>query len=58
MGSIFASKLSHATPATLQLHYAGALNELILIAACLALVTGVLSLALIRPQDFHAHARA
>ncbi len=58
MGSIFASKLHHATPATLSLHYAGALNELTLVAACLALATGVLSLVLIRPQDFHAHARA
>ncbi len=58
LGSIFTSKLSHATSATLGLHYASALNELFLITACLALATGVLALALLRPKDFQAHARA
>jgi EmrB/QacA subfamily drug resistance transporter len=58
LGSVFASQLGHVTARTLDLHYASALNELFLITACVAGVGGVLALALIRPQDFHAHARA
>jgi EmrB/QacA subfamily drug resistance transporter len=58
LGSIFASKLSHASSATINAHYASALNELFLITACIALTAAVLALALIRPQDFQAHARA
>jgi EmrB/QacA subfamily drug resistance transporter len=58
LGSIFATNLSGATPATLGAHYAGALNELALITALLALVASVCSLVLIRPKDFIVHAPA
>jgi EmrB/QacA subfamily drug resistance transporter len=56
LGSIFATKLSGATHATLTAHYAGALNELELITGLLALVAGVCALVLIRPKDFIVHA--
>ena len=58
LGSIFATQLSSATPATLAAHYASALNELSLITALLALVASVCALVLIRPKDFIAHAPA
>ena len=52
MGTIFAHGLAQATRTTLQSHYASTLNELLLIAACLAFVSGVLSLLLIHQRDF------
>jgi EmrB/QacA subfamily drug resistance transporter len=55
LGSIFASKLSATTGATVNAHYAGALNDLFLITAIVALVGGVIALVMIRPQDFHVH---
>jgi len=58
LGSIFATKLSGATPATLGAHYASALNELELITGLLALVAAVCALVLIRPKDFIGHAPA
>jgi len=39
-------------PATLAGHYASALNDVLLIAACVAFVAGGLALVLIRPKDF------
>jgi EmrB/QacA subfamily drug resistance transporter len=54
-GSIFAHKLAGATAQTLDLHYASALNELLLIAAVIALATGLISIPLIRPRDYVAH---
>jgi EmrB/QacA subfamily drug resistance transporter len=57
-GSIFASRVSGATPATVTAHFASALDELLLIAALVALVAGALSLLLIRRRDFHAHGAA
>jgi len=56
LGSIFASRLGGGTAATLAGHYASALNEVLLIAACVALVTGGLAIGLIRPKDFQAAA--
>jgi predicted MFS family arabinose efflux permease len=55
LGSIFANRLKTATPATLAGHYAGAMNELCLIAAAVAIVAGVCATVLIRPRDFHVH---
>jgi predicted MFS family arabinose efflux permease len=55
LGSIFASKLSGATAATLSTHYASAINELLLITAIIAAVAGILSGWLIRRQDFVVH---
>lgn len=52
LGSLFDSKISDATAATVTGHYASALNEVLLIATCIALVTGALALALIRRKDF------
>ena len=54
LGSIFDAKMGGATAATLTGHYAPALNEILLIAACVAFVAGGLAVALIRPLDFHA----
>ena len=56
LGSIFATKMAHATPANHVATYAAGLNELLLIAALLALSAGVAALALIRQKDFVAHA--
>jgi EmrB/QacA subfamily drug resistance transporter len=56
-GSIFASRMSGATAATLTAHYASALDELLLVAALVALVAGALALALIRSRDFHGAAQ-
>ncbi len=55
LGSIFASRLSGATPATLTAHYATALNELLLICALLALVAAAATVLLVRQRDFVAH---
>jgi EmrB/QacA subfamily drug resistance transporter len=52
LGSIFATKLSGATHATLGGQYASALNELGLITGLLALVASVCAFVLIRPKDF------
>src|ERR1017187_4169047 len=54
LGSIFDSKIGGATAATATGHYASALNEVVLIAACIAFVAGGLALVLIRRKDFHA----
>jgi hypothetical protein len=40
LGSIFASKMDGATAATVTGHYASALNEVLLIAACVAFAAG------------------
>jgi EmrB/QacA subfamily drug resistance transporter len=56
LGSIFASKTDNATAATLAGHYASALNEVLLLAACVAFGGAVLALVLIRRKDFHAAA--
>ncbi|MBO0769482.1 MAG: MFS transporter [Solirubrobacterales bacterium] len=56
LGSIFASKLKSATPATVSVHYASAVSELCLITALLAFAGGACALVLIRPRDFHVHA--
>jgi EmrB/QacA subfamily drug resistance transporter len=53
LGSVFASKIGGATPATVAGHYASALNDVLLIAACVAFVAGGLALVLIRRKDFH-----
>ncbi len=55
-GSIFAHQLAGATAHTLNVHYASAINELLLIAALVALVAGLVSMPLIRPRDYVAHA--
>ncbi len=55
LGTIFAHDLAGATPRTLSAVYASTLNELLLIAACVAFVAGALSLALIRQRDFVTH---
>jgi MFS family permease len=54
LGGIFDAKIGGATPATLTARYASALNEVLLIAACVAFAAGALALALIRGKDFHA----
>ncbi len=58
LGSVFATKLSGVTHATLGAHYASALNELELITGLLALVAGLCTLVLIRPKDFIVQAPA
>jgi EmrB/QacA subfamily drug resistance transporter len=58
LGSIFASTVSGAAAATVAGHYAPALNEVLLIAACVAFVAGGLALILIRRKDFLAAAPA
>ena len=55
LGSIFATKLSGATAATLSAHYATAMNELLLITAIIATAAGILAGWLIRRQDFVVH---
>jgi hypothetical protein len=54
LGSAFDSKIGGATAATATGHYASALNEVLLIAACIAFAAGALALVLIRRKDFHA----
>jgi EmrB/QacA subfamily drug resistance transporter len=56
LGSIFAARMGGATTATAAGHYASALNDVLLIAACVAFVAGGLALVLIRPRDFTAGA--
>ena len=53
LGSIFASRMSGATAATLTAHYASALDELLLIVAFIAFACGAVALTLIRSKDFH-----
>ena len=55
LGSIFASQLRTTTTTTVTAHYATALNELLLIAAILALTTGVAATVLVRQKDFVHH---
>jgi EmrB/QacA subfamily drug resistance transporter len=55
LGSIFAHGLSGSSGATIASHYSSTLNELLLIAAITALVTGTLALGLIRRKDFIPH---
>ncbi len=68
LGSIFDAKVAGApaagatvagaTVASATGRYAAALNEVLLIAACIAFTAGALALALIRRQDFHTSAPA
>jgi predicted MFS family arabinose efflux permease len=53
LGSLFDSRMSGATAATETARYASALNEVLLIAACIAFSAGALALVLIRRKDFH-----
>jgi EmrB/QacA subfamily drug resistance transporter len=54
LGSIFDSTVTGATAATGTGRYASALNEVVLIAACIAFAAGAVALVLIRRKDFHA----
>ena len=56
LGSVFASRLSGAHPATLVAVYASTLDELLLVAALVALGAGVLATLLIRRRDFEVAA--
>ncbi len=53
LGGIFDARISGTTAATLTARYAGALNDVLLIAACVAFAACALALALIRGTDFH-----
>jgi EmrB/QacA subfamily drug resistance transporter len=55
LGSIYATKLRGATPATIHLRFADAMNELLLISGLTAIVAGVLAMVLIRQKDFVTH---
>jgi hypothetical protein len=55
LGSIFAHGLAGSNGRTIATHYASTLNELLLIGAITAFVTGLLALALIRRKDFVGH---
>jgi predicted MFS family arabinose efflux permease len=55
LGSIFATKLAHATPATLGVHYASAMNSVLMIGGITAIVAAVLTVPLIRQRDFLPH---
>ena len=52
LGGIFDTRIGGTTPATLTARYASALNDVLLIAACVAFAAGALAFALIRGQDF------
>ena len=54
LGSVFDSKIGGATASTATGHYASALNEVLLIAACIAFAARALALVLIRRKDFRA----
>jgi predicted MFS family arabinose efflux permease len=56
-GSIFASGLRGAQGPTIATHFASTMNQLLLIAALVSIVTGTLALALLRPKDFVPHGR-
>jgi hypothetical protein len=58
LGSVFDAEVAGSTAAgvtatTATGRYAAALNEVLLIAACIAFTAGALAVALIRRQDFH-----
>ncbi len=55
LGTIFASKLDHVSGAAIAVRYPSAINELLLICAVVAFVTGVASTLLIRQKDFIVH---
>jgi MFS family permease len=55
LGSIFAHGLAGSSGATIATHYASTMNELLLIGAIVAFVTGGLALSLIRRKDFVTH---
>jgi len=55
LGTIFAHDLAHTSAATMPVHYASALNDLLLVTGLLALVAGLIAMPLIRPRDFVAH---
>ncbi len=55
LGSIFYTRLPLPTAPTYRGEFVSGINELLLITALLALVTGALSLLLIRQRDFVAH---
>jgi EmrB/QacA subfamily drug resistance transporter len=54
-GTIFSSGLAGATAATLPAQFAATINELLWIAAVVAIVSGVVSVGLLRPRDFVVH---
>lgn len=54
LGGVFDARIGGATTATLAARYAAALNDVLLIAACVAFAACVLAVALIRSKDFHA----
>jgi EmrB/QacA subfamily drug resistance transporter len=54
LGGIFDARIGGATTATLAARYASALNDVLLIAACVAFAACALAFALIRGKDFHA----
>ena len=56
LGTIFASELRGANAFTIASRYATATNELLLIAAMIAVVAAIAAVILIRPQDFIQHA--
>jgi EmrB/QacA subfamily drug resistance transporter len=56
LGTIFASELRGANAFTIASRYATATNELLLIAAMIAIVAAIAAVILIRPQDFIQHA--
>jgi EmrB/QacA subfamily drug resistance transporter len=54
LGSVFDARTSAARGGTLTARYASALNDVLLIAACVAFAACALALMLIRSKDFHA----
>jgi EmrB/QacA subfamily drug resistance transporter len=54
LGSVFDSNVAGTTAAAATGRYASALNEVALIAACIAFAAGALALTLIRRKDFRA----
>jgi EmrB/QacA subfamily drug resistance transporter len=55
LGSIFTAKLAHATPATIGVHYASAVNAVLLVSGITASVAAALTVPLIRQRDFIVH---
>lgn len=55
LGSIFTARLAGATPATLSVHYASALNSVLLIGAITAIIAAAATVPLIRQRDFLGH---
>lgn len=55
LGSVFSAGLAGATPGTLGVHYAAAMNSVLLIGAITAIVAAAVTLPLIRQRDFLPH---